>query len=674
MSKDEQPKESTRSQVTHRYVSKTLPIMVGLLSIVGYAGLIGVTTAFTPNTPAGRVVLMVLGAALSAWAWAAAKTRPHKVRVHLAVTAGAVSLACLGHELIEFDAIWQWSALLWLALAVSWVLHILVEESARDPQAAGQRAIARDPLQAVFALAARETQAETLTVRTTKASSHKISGVVTLEAGDDAEQFLKDGGLATVESGANQPPGSLQGDPSRHSRREVHVNLSDPTALDTPPRWPGPSRPGASMADPIHLGLFQTLDVCEVTLIGGHVAITGTSGAGKGFGGAWGALGEAITRHDVAVFATDPAKDEQTFGPLAAAMHVVEYTAGGGVAMLGDLNAEIPRRTAWLSARKYATWRAGCGLKYWLVWLEEFPRLVAEMTDREWEDFKLLLKEIRSAGGSVVISLQDLHHSEVDDIGVIRGQLGRWTFGMMGWEQAKRSLSDRQKSFELAPGGAPQDWQTNCPGRSLIDLKGMPAELVTVPLHTWNWGEDDAERYATMEAHVAGHTHTKDLPDDEFTARIVAKARQRAGAHGERQDIRDGREATSEDEADDVLREAGVYPEPGDDGIDPRQPVVSTADPAITFPSPPEPEPQLTPELARRRLLETLCDWADEGRTEFATADMRPIWEAVGYTRQWAQKAAHRLHDDGLLLREGGAWVLVPKALQRARERQMAEA
>ncbi|WP_157251145.1 hypothetical protein [Nonomuraea typhae] len=681
----EQPAESVRAQVTHRYVSRTLPIMVGLVSFIGYAGLIGITTAFTPDTPAGRVVLVVLGTLLTAWLWVHARTRPRKIRLHLAGTAAAVSGACLAHELLPFAAIWQWSALLWLTLAISWVLRILVEESARDPQAGGPKAIAAadDPLQAVFALAARETQADPMTVRTTKAGLHKISGVLRLDPGEDAEQFLQNGGLATVESGANLPPGALNGAPSRTSRRELHIDLSDPTALDTPPRWPGPSRPGASIADPAHLGLFQTLDVCEVVIIDGNVALTGTTGAGKGFGGAWGWLGEAITRTDAAVFASDPAKDSQTLGVLAPALHVVEYTAQGGIALLNGINAEIPRRTKWLAERGYASWRQGCGLKYWIVWLEEFPKLVLEMSDEDWDAFKSTLKEIRSAGGRVFVSLQDLHHSEVDDIGVVKGQFGRMTFGMMTAAAAGRSLTDRQNSAELAPGSSPEDWKADFPGRALIDVNGLAAELATVPLHTWNWGETDAERYATMRAHVAEHTHTKTTPDDEFTARIVAAARARAAApasdsnghsHDDPRDERDKGTAADNSQADKALREAGIHPEPGDDDIDPRQPIVSSADPSITFPAPPPAKPKASPEQARRRMLETLCEWAEEGRTEIATADMRPIWEALGYSRPWAQKVAGRLYEDGLLRREGGVWILLPDRLVSERDRGLVDA
>ncbi|MFI6811772.1 hypothetical protein ACIBG7_05150 [Nonomuraea sp. NPDC050328] len=325
---------------------------------------------------------------------------------------------------------------------------------------------------------------------------------------------------------------------------------------------------------------------------------------------------------------------------MLPALHVVEYTGSGGVAMLTDIRQKIPRRTAWLTERSYAFWRAGCGLKYWMVWLEEFPNLVAAMTDEECDDFKLTLKEIRSAGGRVFVSLQHFHHSDVADIGVVRCQFGRMTFGMMGWSECKRSLTDRQLEHEYAPGGAPRGWKASHPGRALIDVNG----------------------------------HSQDHPDDEFTARVVTKARARAAGHSPTAEGADTSQADGTAQDERILREAGILPEPGDENIDPRQPIVSTADPNIAFPAPPDPEPRTTHERARRHLLGNVV-LVGRGRAS-RVRDRRHAAHLgnVGYTRSWAQKTCTRLLDEGLLERRAQVWILLPSALLRARDRQFVDA
>src|SRR5690606_15948717 len=114
--------------------------------------------------------------------------------------------------------------------------------------------------------------------------------------------------------------------------------------------WPGPSRPGASVADPIRIGLWQDLDPVEYGIVGHHLQVMGMTGSGKSVGGAWNVLGELITRRDVAVFAADVTKGRQTLGPLAASLHRFETTREGARAMLRDLAARVKQRTDRLSA------------------------------------------------------------------------------------------------------------------------------------------------------------------------------------------------------------------------------------------------------------------------------------------------------------------------------------
>src|SRR5262249_34342587 len=159
--------------------------------------------------------------------------------------------------------------------------------------------------------------------RTTKAAGHKVEGTLALPAGEKTVPDVQKR-VENIEGGMHLPPGSVSivADEDRADR--ARITISDPRVMKKAIDWPGPSHPGAPILDPLRPGLWQDLDEVGYVLAGHHLQIMGMSGAGKSIGGAWNLLGEIITRTDVAVFAADITKGEQTLGPLRPALHRFE--------------------------------------------------------------------------------------------------------------------------------------------------------------------------------------------------------------------------------------------------------------------------------------------------------------------------------------------------------------
>jgi hypothetical protein len=62
-----------------------------------------------------------------------------------------------------------------------------------------------------------------------------------------------------------------------------------------------------------------------------------------------------------------------------------------------------------------------------------------------------------------------------------------------------------------------------------------------------------------------------------------------------------------------------------------------------------KPEPKMSPEQARALLLGQLATWIDEGRQDFSTGDLSPVWAKAGMTRQWCQGFLRKLRNDDVI-------------------------
>jgi hypothetical protein len=383
-----------------------------------------------------------------------------------------------------------------VTLALSWNIRSAIRQRGLDTPGA-----INDKLGFLFGHGAENAGMPAIEARTIKATAHKVEGEVQLEQGRQTAADLQKK-IEYIESGIPLPPGSITTALDPDDASKAKVTISDPRVMKNPIPWPGPSRPGTSMAEPIRVGVWQDLDEIEYTIVGHHVQMMGQTGAGKGFGGAWNFLAEAMTRYDVAIFAADITKGEQTLGPMRAALHRFETTKAGTKAMLAELQSKVKERTDYLSSKRLAKWKPGCGLAYWLIWLEEFPDIYDALTDAEQEQFLSMLKAIRSAGGTIVFSLQRSDYTQMPTLA--RGQLAKMCFGVENSADASFGLSDKQQDA----GARPELWSNKQPGMAYLDAPSIPDERIAMPLRTYAWGIaggvfDDELADAAMRAHAA---------------------------------------------------------------------------------------------------------------------------------------------------------------------------
>ncbi|MEU3162879.1 hypothetical protein [Streptosporangium sp. NPDC006930] len=519
-----------------------------------------------------------------------------------------------------------------LTLALTWNIRTIIRLKGVDVAA-----VAADPLTALFGQGA-ERAGLAIEAKTTNATEHKVEGVVQLEQGKQTAEDLQRK-VPYIESGIPLPPGSITASIDPDDASKAHITISDPRVMKKPIPWPGPSRPGASIAQALRTGLWQDLDEVAHIIVGHHVQIMGQTGSGKSIGGAWNYIAEIVTRYDAAVFAIDVTKGEQTLGPLAQALHRFETSKAGAKALIREMQAQVKERTDQLAAMGLQKWKEGCGLTYWVLWLEECPDILDLLTDKEMDAFLSLLKAIRSAGGTVVLSLQRSDYTQMPTLA--RGQLAKLCFGVESGADAAFGLSESQQDA----GARPEIWSNKQPGMAYLDAPSISEARIAMPQRTYAWGIDAAGEFDDERANEAMRAHAAQWPAsakqvDEGTA---ALARLSEVEHLESDDDQE------EEEVEDVAAEYQSIDDPDPEitgGLDDEIPDLPEGDPPWEF-APPAVE--MTAAERGAALLARLQELWDAGGRDFATRDLRPLWESTDMSRAWAQKNLKKLVDAGVL-------------------------
>jgi hypothetical protein len=472
-------------------------------------------------------------------------------------------------------------------------------------------------------------------LHTKNAGEHKIEATLELPSGEKTVEDAQKK-IPHAEGALHFPPGSVTMSPDLDRADRAKVTIVDPRKMREPIPWPGASRPGGSIADPLVPGVWADFEPVEYVTLNHHLQVMGMTGSAKSLGFGWNYLGEAMTRHDVAIFAADVTKGDQTLGPLRPALHRFETEPGKVKAMLMDLQAGVKERTDYLAAEGLTKWEPGCGLAYWLILLEEFPDIFDLLSEKQQKRFLSMVKALRSAGGTLIMSLQRSDFTQMPTLA--RGQLAKWTFGVAEDKDAVFGLSPAQ----LKAGAEPELWADKQPGMCYIDGPPVPEDRVALPARMYLWTPEQ------MKKHTAAWPATEKAVDD-LTARIAA------GTSTVRPT------ALSDDEDD----------EPEDDELEGSavEQHLKTADPNpdihASIDDPIEDDPaeegwtfdrgnrqKMEPDRARSLLLAQLEQWANEDREDFTMADLMPTLEKTGMTRQWALKQLKLLIADDAIERD----------------------
>lgn len=513
------------------------------------------------------------------------------------------------------------------AVALSWNIRAVIRMQHGDGDS--------DGLTRVFADVASTAGIGASRLHITERTPTVVESTIVLPAGEKtADDVIKK--VAHLESGLKLPPGSLLVSPDLDRADHATMRITDPRAIRKPSPWPGPSRPGASIAEPVEPGIWQDSTTVSYTVAGHHLMVMGMTGSAKSTGAAYSLLGEIITRYDAAVFAIDITKGDQTLGAWRPSLHGFATDKDKARAMLAGLKSAIKPRTDYLAAKGLQNWEEGCGLTYLVVWLEEAPDIFEALGDKGLKEWLAALKAARSAGIEYVPSLQRADWSQMPTIA--RGQLAKMCLGVADSDDASFGLSDLQQERNCRP----ELWQSRQPGMAYIDAPSIPEDRISMPMRTWYWGKDDKVARAHALAYPASGR-----PLDELTAKILGQA---------------ATVPPEPDEDEDPVRE---YATEEDDAVEINGDQIEAPDPDSEFGKwqfSVDGGKKMAPDAARDLFRSTLQEWAAEGRESFAMADLVELRELTGLSRPWVYKQLDAAAEDELIERDeevAGKWLIV---------------
>ncbi len=511
---------------------------------------------------------------------------------------------------------------LWLGgtLAAAWNIRNIIRVFEPEGEG-GELAVTGNPRNLFKRLLkdTAEKSGKDIAVTTVKVEPNRISGKVELSDGDTAEDLQRI--VPAMEAAGRLPSGALVVTPDPENAGTPTVTLTDPLLLKDPILWPGPSRPGRSIAEPLRVGMFQDGTHIEIVIVGSHLQIMGMTGSAKSTGIGWSILGEVMTRDDVVVLFVDVTKGKQTVGPMEPAMHRVESNPAGAQALMDEIQAILSQRTDDLAALDLLKWAPGCGLPYLILWIEE----AADVFDRiEMTEFINLMRAIRSAGGSIVWSLQRADSTQMPTM--VKGQGGGWICaGVANDHDAGWGLSPAQEKA----GAAPELWGKKRPGMAYVDMDGVDPERVALPGRFYDWGTTDEERVANMRAHAASWPATR-KPVDPTTAKLV-----------------EGFITPDEDSVPMSIKSAPA------DHLRTEDPDPSTPTPDVDAPladclDTPLGAPATMSHADARVYLDRYLERFADGRP-FGPKDLGRVLEDTGFKRGWLQKVLKEKAEAGVL-------------------------
>jgi hypothetical protein len=506
-----------------------------------------------------------------------------------------------------------------------------------------------------------------LRLRSVKILPRKITGVLHTPPGSITHEALaKTVGL--IEAGRELPPGSISIAPDKDNAARHLVTISDPRVLRDAVPWPGPSRPGKSIAEPLRYGLWQDSEDCDVTVTGYHAQWMGMTGAGKTESALWTEVGETVTRHDAAVILFDITKGRQFGGPLEPALHALLTDPAEALEWMQRLHQARLARTNYLETIGLTKWVEGCGLTHLTVWYEEVYDVIEQFSKADlYETWESDVKADRSAGKRNVLSLQRADYTQMPTI--VRGQLAKGCFGVDSPQDADFGLSPYQRNHDCQP----ELWGTSQPGMAYLDTPAIRETYRSMPMRWYWWGPDTSligehcARYPASDRpldHITGPilfpgTTGVRLP---VTVKIPEHLRRPSRipplppaplveppelAHASWDD-----DDPSDIEDDDMLTRRD--PEPRDpDADEPIEIPAGHEAAGYVFDTRPAAEPA-DPDLARRTFRSWLARQHAGGTRTIGVADALPVRDQVGRSRGWLYTQFEEAVTDGLLVPAGG--------------------
>ncbi|MGW4421924.1 plasmid transfer protein TraB [Streptosporangium sp. NPDC004631] len=585
------------------------------------------------DSAAASAGLTLASAALTATTWWAGKATTAQRRLHSTVTVGLATswltaAALAGPTTGPLQGLYLIGG---SALAASWNIRHLLRTNT-DPQNDGQGS---------GGLLEKVGLAKTMVVGSTVAPN-KATFQLQLPPGElTADDVSK--AAPRLASALDVSPTAVRvhPDPDSHARAQITIVPRDLLKTTTP--WPGPSAPGGSIAEPVVVGVYEDGTPAVLYFPGDpkqarnamHLLIMGMTGSGKSEGGLT-ALAEIASRRDVVVWASDPAKADQTLGPLLPALDWAALDMPSTTAMIEAITAAIPARTKWLAKYGYKQWEAACaetqadgspGMPYLVCWFEEAAKTIRE-TDEDV--FTGIGQEARSAGISLVVSLQRASGTQISTD--TRASLGSsWCFGVRGEIDAGFALPDEA----LDAGAAPHAWRDKKPGYNYLAANGVPEQLWATPARSYLTSRDQLTQVAAAFADVRADV-------DAVTGQAARQAAGAAFTDRTRHPLtgsphtttarltEEGHPMHDTDDHDHDDVEAEEF-----EGIDPEQPLAPARTVLHFGTRDQSPRRPVGPDEARQAMADLLDEFEAAGMVEVGPKDFMDHCDRFGRTRGW---------------------------------------
>ncbi|MGW1199515.1 plasmid transfer protein TraB [Streptomyces sp. NPDC002536] len=623
------------------------------------------------NNAAAAAGLTLASVALTGVTWWAGKATTQQRRLHSAITIAAgttwfTAASIAGPDAGPLGSLYFMGA---PALALSWNIRLVLR---RNPDAAAGSADG--------GLLEKVGLAKTQITRSTVAPN-KATFDLQLPRGElTTDDVTK--AMPLLASALDVPKNAVRVTPDPDSASRAQLTIVPHDLLKNTVPYPGPSHPGGSIADPVHVGIYEDGTPAVLYFPGDpqagrnamHLLVMGMTGSGKSEGGLT-ALAEILSRRDVVVWASDPGKDEQTLGPLLPAIGWAALNVKSTEALIEALKAAIPERTKWLAKHGYKQWVPECaetqadgspGMPYLIGWFEEAAKTIRE-TDEDV--FTGISQEARSAGISLVVSMQRASGNQVSTD--TRASLGSsWCFGVRNERDAGFALDDEV----LDAGAAPHLWKDKKPGYSYLVANGVPETFWATPTRSYltpreylDWVvltfasiRAALDRVTTDAATRAAGRHftqctryplpgTTNTPSQENT--VTTYDREPYGPD-EEDDYADAHEHQADD---------GLYDE-DDDGIEAEHEIPEVSHVVQLAERPQEkPREHISPAQARRAMEEILDEFEAEGRTLVRPVDFMKHCDRYGRGRSWVSGQVAALIIAGRLAETGeiGEYLIV---------------
>ncbi|WP_158813210.1 hypothetical protein [Streptomyces rimosus] len=481
-----------------------------------------------------------------------------------------------------------------------------------------------------------------------RAEPNKVVIPMQLDAGVQTQEDAAKAG-SRLASAVGVRPNAVRWQPDPEDASQGTYTLVIDDMLKEPTPWPGPSCPGGSIADaPVPAGVYEDYGTADIWFPGdetdgrnaAHYQFMGMTGAGKSQGGRV-ILVDLMTRRDVCLWLFDPSKGAQTFGPILpgadwALLTMKECKAG--IAVLPDV---ITARANELGKHGYDQWtpEAGekLGMPYLVCWFEEVAKLF-----RDGVDLAPVAQEARSAGISLVFSLQRSSHTSMDTD--VRGNItGAAVFGTNSSVDSGFALSDDT----IDAGARPELWRNRKAGYCYIEGPGIDEQRYATPVRTYLLDKEVAAKA------VAAYRNVRPADAGQVTAEAAGPAYAHRVRYAGAEDAAAAQSAAAGDDSDpDLDPEDDALWGDGEEAAVARRIDIDQELPPHTGRDWHFGEQQRdtkTREQALAALNEVLAEFAARGQMEFGPKEVTPELPRIGKTSSWVRRELPKLVAQGVL-------------------------